>query len=81
MPLLNIFFYYYSFRYDVAPLRVRVIPDAPPLWRFLLRLCAICGGVYASVGKDEANKTWKLCVGCASICDDCVVVYPHEDYS
>lgn len=38
------------FKYDVAPLRVRVVPDAPPIWRFLLRLCAIVGGVYASAG-------------------------------
>lgn len=35
----------------MAPLRVRVVPDAPPLLRFVLRLCAIVGGVYTSAGK------------------------------
>lgn len=52
------------FKYDVAPLRVRVIPDAPPLWRFVLRLCAICGGVYTSAGIVHniiRGSSWLFC--------------------
>ena len=46
----------YWCRYDVAPLRVRVLPDTPPIWRFLLRLCAIVGGVYTSAGNYRAAE-------------------------
>lgn len=52
------------FKYDVAPLRVRVVPDAPPIWRFILRLCAIVGGVYTSAGLVHhvlQGLYWLLC--------------------
>ena len=37
-------------KYDFSALRVKVSEDAEPLWRFLTRLCAITGGVFATSG-------------------------------
>jgi len=38
------------FKYDMSGLKVEVKEEDYPLWQFLVRLCAVIGGVYATVG-------------------------------
>lgn len=38
------------FKYDIDAICVKVINDNVPLWKFLVRLCGIIGGIYATSG-------------------------------
>ncbi|XP_021945925.1 endoplasmic reticulum-Golgi intermediate compartment protein 2 [Folsomia candida] len=38
------------FKYDMSGLKVVVEEEEYPVWRFLVRLCAVIGGVYTTVG-------------------------------
>lgn len=38
------------FKYDMSPIKVTVTQDREPLWQFLVRLCAIAGGIFATSG-------------------------------
>lgn len=33
------------FKYDIEGLKIDVLDDSIPLWKFLVRLCAIIGGI------------------------------------
>ena len=38
------------FKYDMSPLMVEVLETRRPLWQFLIRLCGIVGGIFATSG-------------------------------
>jgi hypothetical protein len=38
------------FKYDMDAIAVRVIEEHKPFWKFLIRLCGIVGGIYATSG-------------------------------
>ena len=38
------------FKYDFSPLIVRVTEKGRPFWQFLVRLCGIIGGIFATSG-------------------------------
>ena len=39
------------FKYDMSALKVVVSEDREPLVQFLVRLCAVCGGIYVTSGE------------------------------
>ena len=38
------------FKYDFSPIKVYVAHKYTPLWKFLIRLCGIVGGIFACTG-------------------------------
>jgi hypothetical protein len=38
------------FKYDIDAICVKVVDDNIPLWKFLIRLCGIIGGIFATSG-------------------------------
>jgi len=57
------------FKYDFSPLLVRVTEKGRPFWQFLVRLCGIIGGIFATSGMmhslvgflfDEASKRYSF---------------------
>jgi len=38
------------FKYDMSPINVRVSEEREPFWQFLVRLCGIVGGIFATSG-------------------------------
>jgi hypothetical protein len=38
------------FKYDIDAICVKVVDDTIPLWKFLIRLCGIIGGIFATSG-------------------------------
>ncbi|XP_023931125.1 endoplasmic reticulum-Golgi intermediate compartment protein 2 [Lingula anatina] len=37
-------------KYDMSPIKVKVTEERRPIWEFLVRLCAIVGGIFATSG-------------------------------
>ena len=40
-------------KYDMSPFTVKVTEEHRPIWQFLVRLCGIIGGVFATSGKHD----------------------------
>ena len=40
-------------KYDLSPLKVTVLEQHKPYWQFLVRLCGIIGGIFATSGKNH----------------------------
>lgn len=38
------------FKYELDAIAVKVEDDSMPFWKFLIRLCAVVGGVFATSG-------------------------------
>ena len=47
-------------KYDLSALKIKVLERSRPLWRFLVRLCGIVGGVFVVSGAllDVEAKIW-----------------------
>ena len=44
------------FKYDMSALKVVVSEDREPLVQFLVRLCAVCGGIYVTSGETGSRE-------------------------
>lgn len=52
-------------KYDISSLMVRVTEQHMPLWKFLVRLCGIVGGIFSTTGTDRClsiSEKYKLYV-------------------
>ena len=56
------------FRYDMSPITTRFVEKRPPLYHFLVQICAIIGGVFTVMGMVNSSvlmvsKTFKDKIG------------------
>lgn len=55
------------FKYDMSALKVVVSEDREPLVKFLVRLCAVCGGIYVTSGIVNSLLGWAVYLVCCRL--------------